>query len=188
MIDYRVLELSLAHLRNNPEAHLTFNVSMSTLHDPEWPDRLRSALALAPGAAERLMVEITETAAVENLDMTRAAISAMKRMGVRVAMDDFGAGHTSFRNLRGLGFDVLKIDGAFMQNLARSPDDRLFVRTLIELARHLGIPTVAEWVEDAETASILTGWGVDYLQGHHFGEAKVPPAPEAFDAASALAG
>ena len=188
LIDYRVLELSLAHLRNNPEAHLTFNVSMSTLHDPEWPDRLRSALALAPGAAERLMVEITETAAVENLDMTRAAISAMKRMGIRVAMDDFGAGHTSFRNLRGLGFDVLKIDGAFMQNLSRSPDDRLFVRTLIELARHLGIPTVAEWVEDAETASILTGWGVDYLQGHHFGEAKVPPAPEAFDAASALAG
>jgi EAL domain-containing protein (putative c-di-GMP-specific phosphodiesterase class I) len=94
----------------------------------------------------------------------------MQSCGVKVAMDDFGSGHTSFRNLRSLRVDLLKIDGAFIQNLARSKDDRFFVRTLIDLARHLEIQTVAEWVEDAASASILTEWGVDYLQGNYFGE------------------
>jgi EAL domain-containing protein (putative c-di-GMP-specific phosphodiesterase class I) len=88
-------------------------------------------------------------------------------------MDDFGAGHTSFKNLRRCEFDLVKIDGAFIQNLARSSDDRFFVRTLIDLARHIGIPTVAEWVEDEETATILRDWGVDYLQGDYFGAAVV---------------
>ena len=88
-------------------------------------------------------------------------------------MDDFGAGHTSFRNLRRLGFDLVKIDGAFIQNLSRSPDDRFFVRTLLDLARHLKIEAVAEWVEDAETARLLTEWGLDYVQGNFFGEARL---------------
>jgi EAL domain-containing protein (putative c-di-GMP-specific phosphodiesterase class I) len=86
--------------------------------------------------------------------------------------DDFGAGHTSFKNLRRLGFDLVKIDGAFIQNLARSPDDRFFVRTLLDLARHLNIEAVAEWVEDHETAALLAEWGVDYAQGNFFGEAR----------------
>ena len=71
--------------------------------------------------------------------------------------------------MRSLPVDLLKIDGAFVQNLARSPDDRFFVRTLIDLAHHLGIITVAEWVEDEETALLLAEWGVDYLQGRHYG-------------------
>ena len=91
---------------------------------------------------------------------------------MKVAMDDFGSGHTSFRNLRNLRFDLLKIDGAFIQNLARSEDDRFFVRTLVELAHHLAIPTVAEWVEDAESVALLKDWGVDYLQGHYFSPAQ----------------
>ena len=189
LIDHRILELTLARLVAAPEARLAFNISATTAHDAEWPDRLKAALALSPGTASRLTVEITETVAVENLDVTRQAIQAMKQLGVKVAMDDFGAGHTSFRNLRHLGFDLLKIDGAFMQNLARSPDDRLFVRTLLDLARHLGIPTVAEWVEDAETAKILADWGVDFLQGHHFGRAEIiDDSPEETGLRSALAG
>jgi EAL domain-containing protein (putative c-di-GMP-specific phosphodiesterase class I) len=75
--------------------------------------------------------------------------------------------------LRRLGFDLIKIDGAFIQNLARSPDDRFFVRTLLDLARHLNIETVAEWVEDAETARLLTEWGIGYGQGNFFGEARL---------------
>jgi EAL domain-containing protein (putative c-di-GMP-specific phosphodiesterase class I) len=91
-------------------------------------------------------------------------------------MDDFGAGHTSFRNLRSLGVDMVKIDGAFVQTLATSVDDRFFVRTLAALAKHLGIITVAEWVEDAESARLLRDWGVDYLQGHYVGPAEAPGA------------
>ncbi len=126
--------------------------------------------------ASRLTVEITETCAIEDIEATRRAITAMKALGVKVAMDDFGAGHTSFRNLRGLSFDLLKIDGAFVQNLARSADDRFFVRTLVDLAHHLAIPIVAEWVEDAETAELLTSWGVDYFQGNFFGRQALAAA------------
>jgi diguanylate cyclase (GGDEF)-like protein len=173
LLDRRVLDLALARLQQHPSEHLSVNVSAATLHDPDWPDRLRNAVRLAPGAAERLIIEITETCALVDIEATCAAIAAMKSLGIRVAMDDFGAGHTSFRNLRRLGFDLVKIDGAFIQNLSRSPDDRFFVRTLLELARHLRIEAVAEWVEDADAARLLADWGLDYVQGNFFGEARL---------------
>jgi diguanylate cyclase (GGDEF)-like protein len=173
LLDARVLDLVLTRLQQDPAAHLSVNVSAATLHDPDWPDRLRNAVRLAPGTAERLIIEITETWALGDIEATCSAIAAMKSLGIRLAMDDFGAGHTSFRNLRRLGFDLIKIDGAFIQNLARSPDDCFFVRTLLDLARHLNIETVAEWVEDAETARLLTEWGIGYGQGNFFGEARL---------------
>jgi diguanylate cyclase (GGDEF)-like protein len=173
LLDRRVLDLALARLQQHPSEHLSVNVSAATLHDPDWPDRLRNAVRLAPGTAERLIIEITETCALVDIDATCAAIAAMKSLGIRVAMDDFGAGHTSFKNLRRLGFDLVKIDGAFIQNLSRSPDDRFFVRTLLELARHLKIAAVAEWVEDADAARLLADWGLDYVQGNFFGEARL---------------
>jgi EAL domain-containing protein (putative c-di-GMP-specific phosphodiesterase class I) len=86
-------------------------------------------------------------------------------IGRALSVDDFGAGYTSFRSLRKLGVDIVKIDGAFVQNLRQSADDRAFVQTLIDLARRLGLKTVAEWVQDEESAAILAGWGCDYLQG-----------------------
>ena len=89
----------------------------------------------------------------------------MKDLGCRIAIDDFGAGHTSFRNLRKLGVDIIKIDGAFVQNLMKSDDDRAFVQTLIDLSRRLGLKTVAEWVQDEAAAQLLRDWGCDYLQG-----------------------
>jgi EAL domain-containing protein (putative c-di-GMP-specific phosphodiesterase class I) len=75
--------------------------------------------------------------------------------------------------LRRLGIDIVKIDGAFVQNVARSLDDRFFVRTLAGLARHLGIRTVAEWVEDAEARRLLGEWEIDYLQGHFVGRPEI---------------
>ncbi len=172
LIDHRMLDLAVQELAKDPALRLAINASGATVLDIHWPDRLRAACAFHKDVAGRLTIEITETCAIADLEATRRAIVAMKACGVKVAMDDFGAGHTSFRNLRNLRIDLLKIDGAFVQNLARSEDDRFFVRTLVELARHLEIPTVAEWVEDAESAAILTDWGVDYLQGHHFGQAQ----------------
>jgi EAL domain-containing protein (putative c-di-GMP-specific phosphodiesterase class I) len=173
LLDSRVMDLAFARLQQDPAAQISVNVSAATLHDPDWPDRLRNATRLASGTAERLIIEITETCALVDIEATCAAIAGMKSLGIRVAMDDFGAGHTSFRNLRQLGFDLIKLDGAFIQNLARSPDDRFFVRTLLDLARHLKIEAVAEWVEDAETARLLAEWGVDYAQGNFFGEARL---------------
>jgi EAL domain-containing protein (putative c-di-GMP-specific phosphodiesterase class I) len=118
-----------------------------------------------PGVAERLMVEITETAAIQDIDETRGFVARVKDLGCRIAIDDFGAGYTSFRNLRKLGVDLVKIDGAFVRNLTQSEDDRAFVHTLIDLGRRLGLQTVAEWVQDEASAAMLADWGCDYLQG-----------------------
>ena len=172
-IDERVLDLALKRMMAEPDLRVSVNVSAATLHAPHWIDQLERTLAAHPGTAARLMIEIIETMAITDIDVTAAIFARMKEIGVKVAIDDFGAGHTSFRSLRGLGVDVVKIDGVFVQNIARSADDRFFVRTLLELARHLNIETVAEWVEDAEAMRILTDWGIDYLQGHHFGRAEI---------------
>ena len=108
--------------------------------------------------------------------MSAASSRALKNFGSRIAIDDFGAGYTSFRNLRKLGVDIVKIDGAFVQNIARSADDRAFVQTLIDLARRLQIKTVAEWVQDEEAAVMLRDWGCDYLQGALIGLASLGAA------------
>lgn len=178
-----MLELAVARLQADPQLTLSVNVSGATVHDPDWPERFKAMIAQNPSIAARLIVEITETCAIADVEATHAAISCARSLGVRVAMDDFGAGHTSFRNLRRLPFDLIKMDGAFVQNIARSPDDRFFVRTLIDLAHHMNLPVVAEWVEDAETAKLLTEWGVEYMQGVHFADARIvenaPPAEAA---------
>jgi len=172
LIDQRMLELAAASLVQDPTLKLAINASGATIHTPNWPDKLKAVCQAFPNIAPRLTIEITETCAIADVNATQRTIAAIKSCGVQVAMDDFGSGHTSFRSLRALDIDLLKIDGAFVQNLARSADDRFFVRTLLELAQHLQIPTVAEWVEDAETAEILKDWGVDFLQGYYFGDAK----------------
>jgi diguanylate cyclase (GGDEF)-like protein len=136
------------------------------------PDIVPVAERTHPGAAERLIVEITETVAIQDVDDIRGFVTRLKNFGSRIAIDDFGAGYTSFRNLRKLGVDIVKIDGAFVQNIARSADDRAFVHTLIDLARRLGIKTVAEWVQDEEAAAMLREWGCDYIQGRLIGLAS----------------
>lgn len=177
LLDQRVLELALARLHEDQNLRVSVNASIATLHDPEWPEWLASATMVYPNVADRLTVEITETALIDDLETTRDVIASCKRLGIKLAMDDFGAGHTSFRNLRRLDFDFVKIDGMFMRDIATSADDRFFVRTLIALAKHLGLKVVAEWVEDEQTANLLREWGVDYFQGTHFGAAGAAPGP-----------
>ena len=103
-------------------------------------------------------------------------MAALKALGCRVALDDFGAGYTSFRNLRLLGVDMVKIDGSFIQNLGAQAEDELFVRTLIGLAKSFGITTVGEWVGDEKTAKILEKAGVSYMQGYFFGAPELTRA------------
>jgi diguanylate cyclase (GGDEF)-like protein len=165
LLDHRVLELALAELVVAPALNASLNVSAASTVDPDWWDALGATLRSHPGIGERLTVEITETAAIHDIDETRGFVARVKDLGCRIAIDDFGAGNTSFRNLRKLGVDIVKIDGAFVQNLTRSDDDRAFVHTLIDLARRLGLETVAEWVQDEEAAALLADWGCDYLQG-----------------------
>src|SRR4029453_10431838 len=97
----------------------------------------------------------------------------LKNFGSQIAIDDFGAGYTSFRNLRKLGVDIVKIEGPFGQNTAPSGDERAFVDTLVDLARRLHIKAVAEWVQDEEAAVMLREWGCDYIQGRLIGLASL---------------
>ena len=172
LVDHRVLELVVAELAASPNVQLSLNISPDTTMDPDWWASIESLMRAHPGVAERLIVEITETVAIQDIDDVRGFVSRLKNFGSRIAIDDFGAGYTSFRNLRKLGVDIVKIDGAFVQNLARSADDRAFCQTLIDLARRLDIKTVAEWVQDDESASLLRDWGCDYIQGRLIGLAS----------------
>ena len=173
LLDHRVLELTLAELVAAPALKASLNVSAASTVDPDWWGALGMMLKAHKGVGERLTVEITETAAIHDLDDTRGFVARVKDLGCRIAIDDFGAGYTSFRNLRKLGVDLVKIDGAFVQNITRCDDDRAFVHTLIDLARRLGVKTVAEWVQDEAAAAMLADWGCDYLQGALVGLASL---------------
>jgi diguanylate cyclase (GGDEF)-like protein len=173
LIDHRVIELVVGELLATPDIRVSVNVSPDSISDPEWWSAFSARLRARPGVAQRMIMEITETAAIQNIDETAGFVTRAKDLGCRIAIDDFGAGYTSFRNLRRLGVDMIKIDGAFVQNLMRSEDDRVFVQTMIGLGRSLGLETVAEWVQDEETAAILAGWGCDYLQGDLIGRARI---------------
>jgi diguanylate cyclase (GGDEF)-like protein len=173
LVDHRVLELVVSELAGMPDAQLSLNISPDTTMDPDWWASIESLMRAHPGVAERLIVEITETVAIQDLDDVRGFVTRLKNFGSRIAIDDFGAGYTSFRNLRKLGVDIVKIDGAFVQNIMRSSDDRAFVQTLIDLAHRLDIKTVAEWVQDEESAALLQKWGCDYIQGRLTGLATL---------------
>jgi len=173
LIDHRVIELATAELAAAPALRASLNVSPDSLVDADWWSALGAQLRANPGVAQRMTLEVTETTAIQNIDETAGFVSRAKDLGCRIAIDDFGAGYTSFRNLRRLGVDMIKIDGAFVQNLPRSQDDRAFVRTLIDLGRSLGLTTVAEWVQDEAGAEVLAEWGCDYLQGALIGRASL---------------
>ena len=96
-------------------------------------------------------------------------VASLRDLGCRVALDDFGAGHTSFRTLKALAVDMVKIDGSFVVGLTRQPSDVAFVRALTDLAVACGKATVAECIEDERTAGLVRDCGVDYFQGYHFG-------------------
>lgn len=169
LIDRRALELAVELLQRQPDLHLSLNVSGLNCCDGAWLVDLHR-LTAGGRLAERLTIEITETAAIQDLDQSVAFVDTLKELGCRVAVDDFGAGYTSFKNLKHLAVDMVKIDGAFVKNLARDKSDQVFIKVMADLARNLGMESVAEWVGDDTTARLLADAGIDYLQGFHFGE------------------
>lgn len=175
LIDRRVLDLGVAVLKENPEISISINVSGMTAVDPVWLRQLREHLEDRPDVAARLILEITETVALDDIADSSRFVRSVNEFGCRVALDDFGAGYTSFRHLRGLDVDLVKIDGSFVRDLPANPDNQLFVKTLIQLAKGIGLETVAEWVETEEEAEMLRQEGVDYLQGWHFGKPDIEP-------------
>ncbi|MCG8355370.1 MAG: EAL domain-containing protein [Kiloniellales bacterium] len=169
-IDRRVLDLAVRDLEANPEITLAINISGLTAADRAWLRALTARLKGRRDLAKRLIVEITETAALHDIEDSARFVSAVRALGCQVAVDDFGAGYTTFKHLKSLTVDVVKIDGSFVRDISKSSENQIFIRNLLSLAETFGLATVAEFVETAEDAEYLAGEGVDYLQGYFFGK------------------
>ncbi len=170
LIDRRTLEMAVDLLQQDPDIRLSLNVSALTSSDLGWRSALEAKLGGRPDLAGRLIVELTETIALKDLEETARFVDAVRSIGCRVAIDDFGAGYTSFANLKRLDIDILKIDGSFIRKIVDDPSDQMFLRMMVELAEKFGLETVAEWVVDEPTAAMVEQMGVTYLQGFHFSE------------------
>jgi diguanylate cyclase (GGDEF)-like protein len=175
LVDRRALEMAVAQLYAHPDIKLSINVSGTTACDQSWLQSFINYVRENREVAERMTVELTETAALHGFEENSRFVSRLRDMGCRVAIDDFGAGYTSFRNLHNLHVDMVKIDGDYVKNLTTSPDNQLFVRTLVDLAKNFRLETVAEWVSSEEDAKLLLELGVDYFQGYYFGQPNVSP-------------
>jgi EAL domain-containing protein (putative c-di-GMP-specific phosphodiesterase class I) len=168
-IDGYVLEQTVRELADHPEIRLGINVSGLTACDGWWLDSLVFLVRGRPDLARRLIVEITETAALHDIEESARFVDTLHHAGCRVALDDFGAGHTSLRHLEILAVDTVKIDGSFVRNLAESHEKRILLHDLLVLVKSFGFTTVAEGVENAEDAALVRAEGIGYLQGYHFG-------------------
>jgi len=169
-IDRFVLERTVAELIASPEVSLGLNISAFTAgHDP-WLRLLMSLLEAAPNIAPRLVVEITETAVLNDFDSLTRFVATLRGLGCRVALDDFGAGFTSLYHLQVLEMDTVKLDGAFVRIQARRPGGPMFLSHLLAVVHDFGMQTVAEWIEDAEEMAILEEAGIDAMQGYFLGK------------------
>jgi len=170
MIDQIVLRKVIEELRQDADVVLALNVSNLTTQEGGWMNILRAEIEKTPEIAPRLSVEITETAIQGDLRHTARFCTELQALGCTVALDDFGSGYTSFRQLKALSIDYVKIDGSFIRDLTDNVDSRFFVKTLLDFTRGFGLKSVAEFVETGEIAKMLMDLGVDYLQGYYFGK------------------
>jgi len=175
LVDRFALEKAVGVLERHPELVLGVNVSGMAASDPAWLQGFIDYVKDHGAVANRLVVELTETASLAQFEENAHFVSQLRELGVKVAIDDFGAGFTSFRNLQMLHVDVVKIDGSYVKDLSVSPENQVFVRTLTGLAKNFDMKVVAEWVGSDRDAALLESFGVDYFQGFHFGEPELQP-------------
>ena len=176
LIDQRVLELAFEVLVAIPGLKLSVNLSPQTMNDIGWLDTFERLTAAHPDETSRLIIEITESYAIHDSKRAAEQIGMFHARGCSVALDDFGAGYTSFKYFKTLNLDIVKIDGSFIRGVCDSPDNQLFVDSLSRLARHYDMTVVAEMVEHGEAADLLREYGVDCFQGNFFGPAEVVEA------------
>ncbi|MCU0896832.1 MAG: EAL domain-containing protein [Burkholderiales bacterium] len=160
------------HLKNT--RFVCVNVSGGSLNDERFVQDAFAMLANAGRIAERLCIEITESVALHDLSNTRRFIDKVRSFGARIALDDFGAGYSSFSYLKELPVDAIKIDGAYVKGVHTHPANLAIVEAIVELALNLGMKSIAEWVEDSIAVDTLYRLGVDYVQGYAVGRPQSP--------------
>jgi diguanylate cyclase (GGDEF)-like protein/PAS domain S-box-containing protein len=169
----QAIRLMESHKRAGHDLVLEVNLSGKTLADQDFATAIGREMVRAGVEPSNLIFEVTETAAVADIEQARSFAESLTRMGCQFALDDFGSGFASFYYLKHLPISILKIDGEFVKDLPRAPNDQLIVKALVEVADGMGMKTVAEYVEEQATLDILRGLGVTYAQGFHIGR----PAP-----------
>lgn len=174
-IDRWVVEQALEWLEQRPESPVRLGVNLSGLSvtHREFRRFVTDTLGRHPEAAARLCFEITETAAIADIDEARALIAELRQLGCELALDDFGSGLSSFGYLQQLPVDLLKIDGSFVRNIADDAVSRAFVKSIADIARVMEKRTIAEFVESEAVIRVLRELGVDLAQGFWLGK----PAP-----------
>jgi diguanylate cyclase (GGDEF)-like protein/PAS domain S-box-containing protein len=160
------------------EITLSINLSGHAVDDKLLLPLFKRLLDESKVDPNHLIFELTETSAVADIIQAKHLMAQLSELGCRFSLDDFGTGFASFRYMRELPVDIVKIDGSFITNLAENPDDQLFVKALVDVARGMGKKTIAEFVENAETLALLHAFGVDYAQGYYIGQ----PQPYFIDA------
>ncbi|HCY62256.1 MAG TPA: sensor domain-containing diguanylate cyclase [Oxalobacteraceae bacterium] len=185
-LDRRVVSLAFEECRERAQLAATatapvisINLSGDSLSDPLLLDFLKRQFAEYAVDPRGICFEVTETAAIANLETANVLIRELKSMGCRFSLDDFGSGLSSFGYLKNLPVDYLKIDGSFVRDMARDRTDAAMVEAINNIGHVMGIKTIAEWVENEETLAVLRRIGVDYAQGYLFGRpqpmAEIPP-------------
>ncbi len=176
LLDRRALALASETLRQYPDVELALNVSAGTVKDMEAADAYIAALRALGPAVTRVTLELTETVALEDPAMASRFSVEARSLGCEFAIDDFGSGYTTFRNLMAIEADTIKIDGSFIEDISISPYKQTFVRMMVDLAQTFSVKTVAEMVDSHSDADLLKRLGVDYLQGYMFGVPSASPA------------
>ncbi len=167
-LDRMIIRESIALLATSSDIpSLAVNISGRSFDEPTLPHYIAEQLKAYAVEPRRLLIELTETSAVSDLQDAERFIEALQHTGCLTCLDDFGTGFSSFAYLKHLKADVLKIDGLFIRNLPNERDNQLFVKAIVDVARGLGKTTVAEFVENEDILEMLKKMGVDMVQGYH---------------------
>ncbi len=171
------IKMQADSIKQHKPVSLAINLSGKHFGNMAMLEYIQDAIATYGADPQSLMFEVTETEAVENLSKARGFIDALRGIGCKFALDDFGIGFSSFHYLRNLPVDYIKIDGSFVRNLHVDRDDRLFVKAIVDLAKGLKIHCIAEFVENRHIIDILVELGVELGQGYYIAK----PAPHFID-------
>lgn len=176
LIDCLALEKGLRTLHEQPHIRLSINMSARSIGYQKWARTLKRGLDRDPTVGERLILEITESSAMLVPELVVGFMSNLQKRGISFALDDFGAGFTSFRYLKDFYFDILKIDGQFIRGIHDNADNQVITKALLSIAQQFDMFTVAESVERGPDAAYLTSLGIDCLQGYFFGAPTTNPS------------
>ena len=186
-VDLKTIALAMQTLEDQTDLRLSVNLSTRSMRNPDW---LKQLEIHDKTVRERLIIEITESGAMTNVDATVLFLDKVRHIGCALAIDDFGPGSTSFRYFRDFKFDAIKIDGMFIRDISHNMDYRVVVEALVKICNQFEMFTVAEFIETEEDANVALQLGIDCFQGYLIGKPTAKPThiEQSWSAAQRMAG